>query len=62
MMELLLKKILKDLKNKTYYYVKPGDDAWEIAQKYGIRLKHLYKRNNIPYGTPLAPQQRLQLR
>ena len=46
----------------TYYYVKPGDDAWEIAQKYGIRLKHLYKINNIPYGTPLAPQQRLQLR
>lgn len=46
----------------TYYYCQPGDDAWEIAQKYGIRLKSLYKRNNLQYGAPLEPQQRLQLR
>lgn len=46
----------------TYYYCQPGDDAWEIAQKYGIRLKSLYKRNNLPYGSALEPQQRLQLR
>lgn len=46
----------------SYYYFRPGDDAWEIAQKYGIKLKSLYKLNGIPYGTPLKTQQRLQLR
>ncbi|MBR5854367.1 MAG: glucosaminidase domain-containing protein [Paludibacteraceae bacterium] len=44
------------------YYFRTGDDAWEIAQKYGIKLKSLYKLNGIPYGTPLTTQQRLDLR
>ena len=44
------------------YYFRPGDDAWTIAQKYGIKLKSLYKLNGIPYGTPLTTQQRLNLR
>lgn len=46
----------------TYYYFRPGDNAWEISQKYGIKLKSLYKLNGIPYGTPLKTQQRLRLR
>ena len=46
----------------TYYYFKPGDTAWKIAQKYGIKLKSLYKLNGIPYGTELKTQQRLRLR
>jgi LysM repeat protein len=46
----------------SYYYFRPGDDAWKIAQKYGIKLKSLYKLNGIPYGTPLKTQQRLKLR
>lgn len=54
-------------KNRTsrkypYYYFRPGDTAWEIAQKYGIKLKSLYKLNGIPYGTELKTQQRLLLR
>ena len=44
------------------YYFKEGDDAWEIAQKYGIKLKSLYQLNGIPYGTPLTTHQRLDLR
>jgi len=36
--------------------------AWDIAQKYGIKLKSLYKLNGIPYGTPLTTHQRLDLR
>lgn len=52
----------KAARKYTYYYCKPGDDIWEISQKYGIRLKTLCKRNNIPYGTTISPQQRLQLR
>lgn len=46
----------------SYCYFRPGDSAWEIAQKYGIKLKQLYKLNGIPYGTELKTQQRLQLR
>ncbi len=46
----------------SYYEFKTGDDAWEISQKYGIKLKSLYKLNGIPYGTPLKTQQRLLLR
>lgn len=44
------------------YYVKQGDTAWGIAQKFGITLKSLYKMNGIPYGTPLTTQQRLKIR
>lgn len=46
----------------SYYYFRPGDTAWEISQKYGIKLKSLYKLNGIPYGTTLRTQQRLLLR
>lgn len=46
----------------SYYYFRPGDTAWEISQKYGIKLKRLYKLNGIPFGTELRTQQRLQLR
>lgn len=52
----------KAARKYSYYYFRPGDTAWEIAQKYGIKLKSLYKLNGIPYGTPLKTQQRLQLR
>lgn len=44
------------------YYFRGGDTAWDIAQKYGIKLKSLYKLNDIPYGTPLKTHQRLDLR
>lgn len=46
----------------SYYYFRPGDSAWEISQKYGIKMKRLYKLNGIPYGTELKTQQRLRLR
>ena len=52
----------KAARKYSYYYFRPGDTAWEIAQKYGIKLKSLYKLNGIPYGTELKTQQRLLLR
>lgn len=45
-----------------YCYFRGEDTAWDIAQKYGIKLKSLYKLNAIPYGTPLTTHQRLDLR
>jgi LysM repeat protein len=52
----------KTTRKYTYYYFRPGDTAWHIAQKYGIKLNSLYKLNGIPFGTPLTTQQRLKLR
>lgn len=58
----IYKKKKQAARKYRYYYFKQGDDAWEIAQKYGIRLKSLYDLNGIPYGTPLKTSQRLKLR
>ena len=58
----IYKKKKQAARKYRYYYFKPSDDAWEIAQKYGIRLKSLYDLNGIPYGTPLKTAQRLKLR
>lgn len=33
------------------HIVKGNETLWEISQRYGIRLKSLYKRNHIPVGT-----------
>ena len=44
------------------YYFRGEDTAWDIAQRYGIKLKSLYELNGIPYGTPLTTHQRLVLR
>ena len=58
----IYKKKKQAARKYRYYYFKQGDDAWKIAQKYGIRLKSLYDLNGIPYGTPLKTSQRLKLR
>ncbi len=44
------------------YYVRKGDTAWSISQKFGIRLKSLYELNGIPQDTPLTTRQKLRLR
>ena len=48
-------------KNK-YYTVKKGDNMYSISQKEGIRLKYLYKRNKIPFGTQPKSGTKLYLR
>lgn len=46
----------------TYYYTQPGDNLWEVSQKYGIKLKKLCKRNDLrPKDNTTLPE-RLQLR
>lgn len=52
----------KASRKTPFHYFKPGEDAWHIAQKYGIKVKSLYKLNGIPYGTALSTVQRLDLR
>jgi len=40
------RKAPKDYKNRPHV-VQPGESMYSIAQKYGIRLKYLYKRNDL---------------
>ena len=49
-------------KKHPKHLVQPGETAWDIAQKYGMRMSSLYKINGIPEGTPLKTQQWLELR
>lgn len=46
----------------TYYYTQPGDNLWEISQKYGIKLKKLCKRNDLRPNDNTTLPERLQLR
>ena len=45
-----------------YHYFRTGETARSIAQRYGIKMKSLYKINGIPYGVTLKTEQRLYLR
>jgi len=47
---------------KDFHLVKKGDDMYSISQKYGIKLKHLYKRNRMRGGTEPAIGERINLR
>lgn len=43
------------------YTVKAGDSMHSISQEYGIKLKSLYKINDLEYGTPAKVGQKLRL-
>lgn len=34
----------------NYHTIKPGENMYIISQKYGIKLKHLYRLNNLEYS------------
>lgn len=48
-------------KVKTYT-VKPEDDMYSISQQFGIKLKYLYKRNNLNAGQQVQAGEILYLR
>lgn len=50
-----------DRKHRSYY-VRKGDSAWSISQKFGMQMKTLYELNGIPEGTELVTRQKLVLR
>lgn len=52
----------KASRKHPFCYFREGDTARSIAQRYGIKVKSLYKINGIPYGVPLKTYQRLDLR
>lgn len=43
------------------HVVQPGEDMYEISQMYGIKLKHLYKKNRIEEGEQPAPGEKIYM-
>lgn len=48
--------------NKKFHKVKEGETMWEISQKYGIKLKKLYRKNRMIPGTQPRAGQKLHLK
>jgi len=47
---------------EKYYIVHKGDSMWNISQKFGVKLKSLYRKNNMIPGTQPHPGQKLSLK
>jgi len=44
------------------YVVKPGDTMYLISQKFGVKQKQLYKKNNMNFGEKVVAGQEIYLR
>lgn len=55
------RKAPKDYKGRLHY-VREGESMYSISQKYGIRLKRLYKMNNLPPDYVIQVGDKLKLR
>ena len=47
---------------QNWHVVTTGETMYDISQKYGVRIRLLYRRNNMEEGEQPQPGQRLQLR
>ncbi|MFZ6053433.1 glucosaminidase domain-containing protein [Halocola ammonii] len=47
---------------KDFHVVEEGETMWDISQMYGVKLKKLYKKNNMERGTEPKVGQKLSLR
>ena len=52
----------KSSSGEKYHEVKDGETIWEIAQKYGINLESLLKRNWLKQGDEPLKGERIQLK
>lgn len=48
--------------NVEYHVVQKGESLWDISQKFGVKLKKIYKRNDIQEGARARVGQKLELR
>ncbi len=58
----LQKKRRKAERKHKIHVVKRGETMWYISQLYGIRLKRLYKLNNLPEGVQMPVNTELKVR
>ncbi len=47
---------------RKYHYVKEGETMYGLSQKYGVKLKKLYRKNRMPKKSEPAPGTRLKIR
>ncbi len=55
---------LEKKKNKgkdAYHTVQPGENLYDISEKYAVRLKKLCKYNSLPKNAKLFPDQKIKL-
>lgn len=55
------KKAPKQYKGRTHV-VQPGESMYSISQKYGMRMKYLYKKNHLPADYKLRIGDKLRVR
>ena len=56
------KKHVTEALRMTLHTVQPGESMYSIAQRYGVRMKYLYKWNLFPKDYELAVGDRLVLK
>lgn len=47
--------------NVEFHLVQPGENMHDISQQYGVKLKHLYKKNRMEEGQEPAPGEKIYL-
>ncbi len=52
----------KQSENQDFHIVKKGETMHAISQRHGIKLKYLYRWNNMEFGTQPQPGQKLKLK
>lgn len=48
--------------SEKYHVVQPNENMYQISQQYGIKLKHLYRRNRLEEGLEPVPGTQLYMR
>ena len=48
--------------SQKYHTVNPNESMYQISQQYGIKLKHLYRRNRLEIGEEPVPGTQLYMR
>ena len=57
----LEKKKNKNKGKDAYHTVQPGENLYDISEKYAVRLKKLCKYNSLPKNAKLFPDQKIKL-
>ncbi|MGN1045530.1 MAG: LysM peptidoglycan-binding domain-containing protein, partial [Candidatus Cryptobacteroides sp.] len=52
----------KSAKMVDKYVAEGGETLWEVSQRFGVRLKNLMKRNNLPADYVLKSEETVRLR